>query len=155
VAGREKAVRADIVKYAASDLLCYRAEHPAQLVDRQKKVWDPVLRWAREQLGAEMVPGRGIVHVTQPATAMVAIEAALAPLPALPLAALHSVTTLTGSALLALACHRRRLSAGQAWHLAHIDEDFQIEQWGEDAEAKAARGRKWLEMHAATLVLAA
>ena len=73
VAGREGAVRADIAKYAGSDLLCYRAEGPDELVQRQAEVWDPVLNWAREALGAGFATGAGIAHVTQPDAAKAAV----------------------------------------------------------------------------------
>lgn len=155
VAGREDAVRDDIVKYAGSDLVCYRAAHPASLVARQLSGWDPLLHWARETLGADFQVSTGIIHVAQPAATLDRIGAAVAPLPALTLAALHSATTLTGSAVLALATLAGRLTAAEAWDLAHIDEDFQIERWGEDAEARAARVRRWSEMQAAAIVLTA
>lgn len=155
VAGREAAVRADIVKYAGTDLVCYRAEHPQVLVARQAEAWDPILAWARDSLGAELLPAKGIVHQAQPAAALARIASAIEPLPALALAALHSATTLTGSALLALACHAQRIDAAETWRLAHIDEDFQAEQWGWDSEAQAARNRKRAELDAAALVLTA
>lgn len=155
VAGREAAVRADIVKYAGSDLVCYRAEHPQTLVARQAEGWDPILAWARDTLGADLLPAKGIVHQAQPAAALERIASAIGPLPALTLAALHSATTLTGSALLALACHAGRIDGAQAWRLAHIDEDYQAEQWGWDSEAQAARDRKRAQMDAAALVLTA
>ncbi len=154
VSGREAEVRADIAKYAASDLLCYRAEGPAELVRRQTEVWDPVLAWARESLGARFVLGQGVVPVAQPQAATAAIERALAEFDAFSLAAHHVMTTLTGSALLALAHARGRLAADEAWAAAHVDEDWQIAQWGEDAEAKARRDRRCAEMQAASRLLA-
>ena len=147
-------VRADIVKYAASDLTCYRAEGPVELESRQAAAWDPVLAWAHETLGARFVLGQGIMPVAQPDTATRAIERALAGLDAFSLAAYHTMTTLTGSALLALAHARGRLTAEEAWAAAHVDEDWQITQWGEDAEAKARRDRRWAEMQAASRLLA-
>jgi chaperone required for assembly of F1-ATPase len=154
VTGREDEVRADIVKYTATDLLCYRADGPAELVRRQTAAWDPVLAWAREALGARFVLGQGIVPVTQPETASQGVERALARLNALSLAAHHTMTTLTGSALLALALGGGRLTAEEAWAAAHIDEDWQISQWGDDAEARARRQRRWAEMQAASRLLA-
>jgi chaperone required for assembly of F1-ATPase len=153
VTGREREVRGDIAKYAASDLLCYRAEGPAELVRLQAAAWDPVLAWAREALGARLVLGRGIVPVSQPQATIAAIEHALAELDPFRLAAHHVMTTLTGSALLALAQARNRLTAEEAWAAAHVDEDWQISQWGEDAEAKARRDRRWTEMQAASRLL--
>jgi chaperone required for assembly of F1-ATPase len=154
VAGREAEVRAEIAKYAASDLVCYRAEGPAELVHRQAGAWDPVLAWAREALGAKLLTGQGIVPVAQPEAAAEAIGRALARLDAFALTAHHVMTTLTGSALLALAHARGRLSAEQAWAAAHVDEDWQISQWGWDTEAKAGRDRRWAEMRAASRMLA-
>jgi chaperone required for assembly of F1-ATPase len=154
VAGREAEVRADIARYAGSDLLCYRAEGPAELVHRQTEAWDPVLAWARETLGARFVLGQGIVPVAQPQTATAAIEGALAGLDAFALAAHHTIVTLTASALLALALARGRLTADETWAAAHVDEDWQIGQWGEDTEAKARRERRWAEMRAASRLLA-
>jgi chaperone required for assembly of F1-ATPase len=154
VAGREDEVRADIAKHAASDLVCYRAEAPAGLVRRQAGAWDPVLAWAHEALGARLVLGRGIVPVAQPQAALAAIECALAGLDTFSLAVHHVMTTLMGSALLALAQASGRLTAEEAWAAAHVDEDWQISQWGEDAEARARRDRRWADMQAASRLLA-
>ncbi len=154
VAGREAEVRAEIAKYAASDLVCYRAEGPAELVRRQERAWDTVLAWARTALGASLVLGQGIAPVTQAPAAGAAIDRALAGLDAFALTAHHVMTTLTGSALLALAHAGGRLTAAEAWAAAHVDEDWQIGRWGEDAEAKARRDRRWAEMQAASRLLA-
>jgi chaperone required for assembly of F1-ATPase len=153
VSGREAEVRAEIAKYAASDLLCYRAEAPAELVRRQGEAWDPVLAWARAELDAHLATGRGIAPVSQSQAAIAAVEGALAGSDPLALAAHHVITTLTGSAVLALAHARGRLTTEEAWGAAHIDEDWQISQWGEDAEAKARRDRRWAEMQAASRLL--
>jgi chaperone required for assembly of F1-ATPase len=153
VAGREAEVRAEIAKYAASDLVCYRAEGSAELVRRQTQAWDPVLAWVRAELDAHLVTGHGIVPVVQPQAAIAAIEGALGRLDPLALAAHHVMTTLTGSALLALAHAGGRLTAEEAWAAAHIDEDWQISRWGEDAEAQARRARRWAEMQAASRLL--
>jgi chaperone required for assembly of F1-ATPase len=153
VTGREAEVAAEIVNYAGSDLLCYRADGPATLVKRQAEHWDPVLTWAASDLGARFVLSEGVMHVAQPAGTIAAIARATIGVPALPLAALHVMTTLTGSALLALAVARGRLSSEEAWMAAHVDEDFQIAQWGEDAEAVARRATRWAEMQAAARVV--
>jgi chaperone required for assembly of F1-ATPase len=153
VTGREDAVRAEIARYAAGDLLCYRAEAPTELVRRQAEAWDPVLEWTRTELGVQLATGQGIVPVSQPEAALAAIAGVLADLEALPLTAHHVITALTGSAVLALAHARGRLTAEEAWTAAHIDEDWQIGQWGEDAEAKARRARRWADMQAASRLL--
>ena len=154
VRGREAQVRADIVRYAASDLLCYRASEPEGLVRRQAEMWDPVLGWAREALGAPLKVAQGLMPVAQPGAAISAIAATLEGFDAFGLAALHVMTTLTGAALLALAHARGRLTAEQAWMAAHVDEDWQVARWGEDAEAAQRRQRRWSEMQAASRMLA-
>jgi chaperone required for assembly of F1-ATPase len=154
VVAREDAVRAEIARYAASDLLCYRAEAPVELERRQAEAWDPVLAWARETLGARLVLARGIVPIAQPEASVAAIAALLAKLDAYGLAAHHAMTTLTGSVVLAIAHAHGRLTAEEAWAAAHVDEDWQIGKWGEDAEARARRERRWTEMQAASRLLA-
>jgi chaperone required for assembly of F1-ATPase len=147
-------VRADIVAFAASDLLCYRAGKPAGLVELQRRHWDPVLAWSSCALGARFEVGTGLMPVAQPDSTGDAVAAALDRLDPFRLAALHVITTLTGSALLALAHAHGALTAEAAWAAAHVDEDFQISQWGEDAEAKSRRARRWAEMQAASRLLA-
>lgn len=153
VIGREADVRADILKYAASDLVCYRASGPAGLVQRQAAAWDRVLNWAREALRARFVLTEGVMPVAQPASALERVAGALEPLDAYRLTSLHVMTTLTGSALLALALSRGALSVDEAWSAAHVDEDWQIEQWGEDAEAAERRRYRWQEMQSARRLL--
>jgi chaperone required for assembly of F1-ATPase len=148
--------RADILGYAGSDLLCYRAEEPDTLVERQNLASDPVLDWAAETLGARFVVTVGVMHVAQPPEALAAIGAALdAYDDPVELAALSVMTTLTGSALLALAVARAFLSAEAAWRAAHVDEDFQAERWGADVDAMARREARWREFEAAARAVAA
>ena len=153
VAGEMSTVSADIVSYAGSDLLCYRAEGPDALTARQEQAWGPLIAWAREALGARFALAEGIVHTAQNPQALAAIARAIEPFDALELAALHTITTLTGSAILALAVARQRLSATEAWTAAHVDEDWQMAQWGVDEIAVARRGERWKEMQAAALIL--
>ena len=153
VAGREQAVIDDIARHAASDLLCYRAEGPKALVEAQSAHWDKVLDWARMELKAPLVLAQGVVHVAQPEASLARIRRALDGLDALRLAALHVMTALTGSALLALAVLRGKLTPEQAWKAAHVDEDFQISQWGEDAEAATRRENRWRDFAAAAHAL--
>ncbi len=148
VSGREIDVRADIVRYAGNDLLSYRAEHPQGLVRRQSEQWDPILDWARDVLGGAFVVQRGVMPVTQPAATLDAFAKVL-PLAPFELAALHVMTTLMGSALLAWAVSAHRLDVPAAWAAAHVDEDWQIEKWGVDDEAAARRARRFTEMAAA------
>jgi chaperone required for assembly of F1-ATPase len=150
VAAEIDAVFEDIVKYAGTDLVCYRADAPQSLVDAQAEKWDPVLYWAAEELGARFILAQGIIHQSQPQSAISAFSETLCKYRTpLELAALHSITSLTGSALLALAFAEGRISAEQAWHAAHADEDWNIEHWGSDAEAEARRAARWTDMEAA------
>ncbi len=147
------AVAADIVAYAGSDLLCYRAAAPEPLARRQRAAWDPVLAWAEAELGARFALGEGVMPVAQTAAALARIAAALDRFGPLQLAALHVMTTLTGSALLALAHALGRLTVEQTWAAAHVDEDWQVSQWGEDAEAAARQRHRLAEMRAASAFL--
>jgi chaperone required for assembly of F1-ATPase len=153
VADAMPAVRAEIVKYAVSDLICYRAEAPAALVDEQSAAWDPLVRWAKDELGARLTLAAGVVYVAQPLEALAAIDAAVSQLEPLRLAAVSTVTTLTGSAIIALAVARKRLSAERAWTVSLIDEEWEMRQWGRDEAALAARAFRWGEMAAAGLIL--
>lgn len=153
VTGNEAAVREDIVAFAGSDLVCYRASAPQGLVALQIAQWDPVVDWARERLGASFRVAEGIIHVAQDEAALARVRSHLEPAGALRLAALHVMTTLTGSALIALAHADGAFDVGTAWLAAHVDEDWQIAQWGEDAEAKERRERRWADMQAASRLL--
>ena len=156
VARTMEETRAEIARYAGSDLLCYRAEGPETLAERQRLAFDPVLRRAAEALGARFNLAAGVVHVAQPPEAIAAVRVALDAVddPAA-LAALSVITSLTGSALLALAVGRGALGAEEAWAAAHVDEDFQSELWGVDEEAEARRAARWRDMEAAARVLEA
>ncbi len=143
------AVAADIAAYAGRDLLCYRAKSPDELAALQASRWDPVLDWARETLGARFDEVAGVMPIEQPAEAVRRFAAALEPHDAFRLTALHAMTTLTGSAILALAQARGRLSVDEAWSAAHVDEDYQISLWGEDYEAAERRKRRLSEFAAA------
>ncbi len=153
VADRAGPVADEIAKYAATDLVFYRAATPPELAERQRRHWDPVLAWAAEVLGARFAIREGVVHVTQPDAALAAIRAAIPDEP-WSLGALHAATTLTGSALLALALAQRRLSVEAAWQAAHVDEDWNMEQWGRDALALERRATRFAELRAAATVLA-
>jgi chaperone required for assembly of F1-ATPase len=154
VAGRETEVAADIVKYAGSDLLCYRADFPEGLVARQRALWDPLLAWAGERYGARLAVVTGLMPVAQPPVATAGLADAVSGLETWALAPLHVMTTLMGSAVMALAVVDGRLGAEAAWEAAHVDEDWQIAEWGLDAEAAGRRARRWLEMQAAARMVA-
>ena len=125
---------------------------PQELRERQAQYWDPILAWARDALGADFKLGEGIVHVAQPEAALKAAAAAI-PTDPWRLGAVHVVTTLTGSALIALALLRGRLSADAAWQAAHVDEDWNMEQWGRDEMALERRAFRFAELQAAATVL--
>jgi chaperone required for assembly of F1-ATPase len=152
VADASAAVADDVAKYLGSDLVCYRTEGPEGLVARQCDLWDPVLDFARDTLGARFVQVQGVVFSAQPREA---IEAARAAIPQDPwrLGAVSSITGLTGSALLALALAEGALDAEAAWTAAHVDEDWQMAQWGRDEEAMARRDLRHAEFRAAADVL--
>ena len=142
----------EVAQYLGSDLLCYRAEAPDGLLERQAQHWDPVLAWASETLGARFVLAQGVVHVAQPDDAIAALRATI-PSDPWRLGALSMITTLTGSALLALALERGALDADAAWAAAHVDEDWQMSQWGSDEAALERRAFRFAEFQAAAVVL--
>jgi chaperone required for assembly of F1-ATPase len=150
VANEIDAVLEDIVKYAGTDLVCYRADTPQSLIGAQAAKWDPVLDWAAETIGARFILAEGIIHQEQPASAIEAYAGTLAKYrDPLALGSIHTITSLTGSALLALAFAEGRLSAEDVWAAAHADEDWNIEQWGWDEQAEARRAHRWQDMKAA------
>ncbi|MAS03550.1 MAG: ATPase [Ahrensia sp.] len=156
VASDMQAVLEDILRYCGTDLLFYRADGPEGLEARQREIWDPVVDWADSLAGARFSLAEGVIHVAQPREAIAGLGIHLKTVTdPVVLAALHSMTTLTGSALLAIAVWKGELTAEQAWEAAHVDEDWNIAQWGEDAEAKARRVRRWSEMDAADRLIRA
>jgi chaperone required for assembly of F1-ATPase len=154
VANRVEAVTDDIARYFHTDLMFYRAGHPDALVALEAEHWDPVLFWAADTLGAHFILTEGIVHVRQPDEAVTAARAAL-PTDPWSLAALHVVTTVTGSALLALALMRGAFDEDEVWAAAHVDEDWNALQWGLDEEVAAKRLARFLDFRAACGVLEA
>ena len=158
VADAPDAVAADIENYLGSDLVCYRAETPEGLIAAQACAFEPVLAWAHEALGARFVTVKGVMHVPQPPETVAAARAAI-PIEASDmkeiwrLGALSSITTLTGSGLLALALAAGALAAEAVWAAAHVDEDWQMSQWGRDEIALARRDFRFAEFEAAATVL--
>lgn len=152
VAQAQARVADDIAKYLASDLLFYRAEGPERLVARQSAHWDPILAWARQAHGARFILAQGVVFATQPEVAIAAMRRLI---PASPwrLGATHVITTLTGSALIALALTAQAITADDAWAAAHVDEDWNQDLWGHDELALARRALRRAEFDAAVSVL--
>ena len=153
VAARTREVTDEIVGFAGSDLLFYRAAAPEGLVARQAALWDPILAEAERALAVRFILAEGVMPVDQSAPALAAVRRAVPPEP-FTLAGVHVLTTLTGSALIALAVHRRALPLDAAWAAAHVDEDWNIALWGEDAEAAARRARRHRDAEAAALFAA-
>lgn len=150
VAPNLDAVRAEICRYAETDLLCYRAPEPEALADRQRAGWDPVLAWAAAELGAELSVTVGVTPIAQPRAALGALRQAVATLGPFRLTALHDLVALTGSLILGLAASRDFRPVDEVWRLSRIDEDWQADVWGRDAEAAsaaAARHRAFVDAH--------
>ena len=152
VADAPGAVQAEVAKFLASDLICYRAGSPDGLVARQAQHWDPLIAWARDALGARFVLGEGVMFVAQPDEALAA-AARVIPDEPWKLGAVSAITSLTGSALIALALAQGHLSTEAAWTAAHVDEDWNMHQWGGDEQALERRAKREAEMQAAALVL--
>lgn len=156
VAVDPQAVLEDILRFASSDMLCYRADGPQGLIERQNLHWDPLLDWARADLGIRFNLAEGVVHVEQPreSIAMLGVHLSRRSSP-LRLAALHLMTSLTGSALLALATETGEIDADAAWVAAHVDEDWQIEHWGQDLEAVSRRAARRRDFDASVRLVVA
>lgn len=137
VRDRSAQIAAETGRYAETDLLCYRAEWPEDLRARQQALWQPLLDWAALRFDAPLAVTGGIVPVAQPAASLAALRLQLAALEPLTLAAVADLTASCGSLVLALAIWDGRLDAAQATEAALLDERFQAERWGEDAEAEA------------------
>lgn len=160
VAREKEAVAAEIAKFAGSDLVCYRAGAPESLIADQDAAWNPVLDFFREKFSARFLCSQGVMYVAQPQESLETILRAVekhgqGPDGALRLAALHVLTTLTGSALIALALVNGGLDFESAWAAAHVDEDHQMRFWGADDEALARRAARKAEMRSALEVFEA
>jgi chaperone required for assembly of F1-ATPase len=137
---------AGLAAYGETDLLCYRAEGPDDLVARQQAAWDPILAWARERYDVHVETTTGIVHRPQPAATLTRLGEAVASRDAFALAGLSPVVTTTGTLIGALALAEGAINADTLWTAAHVDEDWQAEQWGHDplaAEARAGKRRDY------------
>ena len=156
VATRIEAVADDLCAYAQTDLLAYRAAEPDRLVTAQATAWNPLLDWAYDTLGAKLILSEGVMHVTQPPQAIQALTEAVRRVDdPFRLAALHTLTTLTGSLILALAVLHGRLEPGAAWDAAHVDETYQADVWGRDEEAEARLAVRRAEFDAAAKTMSA
>jgi chaperone required for assembly of F1-ATPase len=147
------AFRQEIMKFAAGDLLLYRAEHPQELVSQQEVVWDNALVVLARHFEVSFQPTVGILHQEQPKTTLDRLAQSLDGENLFSLTALVSITGLTGSGLLAIGLLHQLFTADQVWTAAHVDEDYQIAQWGEDEEASERRGKRRREFDVAVAVL--
>ncbi|WP_336294626.1 ATP12 family chaperone protein [Bartonella sp. CB169] len=144
----------DLLRFVACDMIFYRAQTPKELVQRQCKQWDPLLDWAEEKLGARFHLIEGLMHIEQSWEAIQAVSNYLRKVESpYMLAALHTMTTLTGSALIALAVAAGKLDIDHAWDISHLDEDWMIGQWGSDEEAMERRTHKKVEFNAAAIII--
>ena len=141
VANDPASVIRELLAYGGSDLLCYRAEEPESLVARQQAQWQPLLDWLAQQHDAPLAVHPGIVPRPQPEASIAALERHLSGLAPLALAALAAAAQTAGSLVIALALAEKRIGPDEAFELAELDASFQIEHWGEDAEATARRQR--------------
>lgn len=135
----------EITAYASSDLVCYRADTPQGLVERQSLSWDAVLKWAENSHNLNFICVAGIVYASQPVTSLALFHKLLSKRDDHALTVIYNITTLTGSALLALSVVEGGISSDECWSAAHIDEDWNIEQWGTDEDASARREKRRAE----------
>lgn len=135
---REKVID-DIAVYGGTDLVCYRAMHPENLVARQAAAWDPMLGWLKNRHGVTLHVGQGVMHVPQPPQSLAALRAVVAAQSDMALAPLYNMTSLSGSLVIALAVLEDHLTAEQAFEISELDETHAIELWGADAEAVKRR----------------
>ena len=143
----------DLARYAEADLLCYRAEGPRPLVERQEQAWEPLLAWARRRFDVDFVTTPGLMHVAQPRSTVERLGHAVATLDAFRLAALSPLVTIGGSLVAALAAVEEAVPAEDAWQAVSVDERWQIDQWGADAEAELAMANRRRDFLAASRFL--
>ena len=137
IASDPAAFAGGLSRYGESDLFCYRAEGPQALIDRQQAQWDPLLAWARRRYDVDFATTSGIVHVAQPEATVRRLDHAVEALDPFRLAGLSPLVTIGGSLVAALAVLESAARADDAWAAVSLDESWQLEKWGSDAEAEA------------------
>jgi len=147
------AFRDEVVKYAASDMLLYRADTPRELVAEQERLWDEALVRVARHFGVSFQPTIGILHQAQPEATLRRLRDVLEGEDLITMTALVSITNLTGSGILAVALHHRLIAPEDVWTMAHVDEDYQAKLWGVDEEAALRRSKRKAEFDAAVKVL--
>ncbi len=150
VAPMHAEVSALVAAYGGTDLLCYRAESPIELIERQNRAWNPLLEWAADTLSAPLKTGIGIVHVEQDAEVLASLAKRVAEMGAFQLAAFHDLVGMSGSLIIGFATTYKLLPVSDLWRCSRIDEDWQIDKWGEDdEEITTSKGKKMGFEHAA------
>jgi chaperone required for assembly of F1-ATPase len=142
VAPARQAFAQGLARYAEADLACYRAEGPRGLIERQEEQWDPLLGWARRRYDVDFVTTSGLLHVAQPSATVEHLSHAVAALDSFRLAGLSPLVTIGSSLLAALAVLEKAITPEQAWNAVSLDERWQLQQWGADAEAEALENRR-------------
>ena len=153
VAADKKAFAEGVARYAESDLLFYRAEGPNPLIERQEQAWDPLLSWARRRYDVDFETTSGLIHVAQPAATVDRLAHEVALLDGFHLAGLSPLVTISGSLIAGLAVAEEAVSAEAAWDAVTVDERWQMEQWGSDAEAELALANRKADFLAAARFL--
>ncbi len=150
IAGQRDAVVANLAGFGETDLLCYRADGPADLVLRQEQLWSPLVDWAASRHGARLLTTNGVTHIAQEKDALSALHRAVDDHDVMELASLNDLVTIAGSLVLGLALSDGAIDVAKAWAAARLDNEFQAEKWGRDAEAEAHAARLRVEFeHAA------
>jgi chaperone required for assembly of F1-ATPase len=145
---------ASLSRFAASDLLTYRADGPRPLVERENNAWDPLLDWARARFGVEFVVTTGITPVDQPRATLETFDRTVAALDAFSLAGLAPLVTVGGSLVAGLAVLERAVDVNTGWAAVSLDEAYQLDTWGEDAEARRALESREADFRAGARFLA-
>lgn len=153
VGPEREAILQQLMGYAGTDLLCYRADFPPDLAERQARQWQPLLDWAREALAAEMTATAGVIAIEQKPAALAALKARLDAADTWTLTVIQAAAAAAGSLILALALADRRLNAAETYELSQLEETYQIEKWGEDSEATERRANLKRDIEAAGRLL--
>ena len=143
VRGQKAEVAHLVADYGDSDLICYRAEAPAALAVREAVAWDPLIDWAAQRYGARLEVRHGVMHTPQPAQALAALRGPVDAMSSFELTAFHDLVALSGSLVIGLAVIERYARDDDLWARSRIDEDWQAEQWGSDAEAQALADQRY------------
>jgi len=142
VAPQRREVADMLAEYGNSDLICYRAEHPTELAARQAEIWDPLVLWARDALGVDLITATGIIHVPQEGATLSRLSEMVHGFDPFALAALHDLVAISGSLIIAFAVIRAYDDPADLWRVSRVDEDWQAALWGKDDEAESAAAAK-------------